>query len=281
MVAHNQRPATPDVADHYDRLDYFYRHLWGEHVHHGLWERPDMTTDEAVRHLVHRVAQDAALASGTTICDVGCGYGAPARLWAKVYGAEVTGFTISEVQYAVAGRPSDEEPDLDLRLQDFQSNDLPDASMDAVVLVESLTHLDEPEGVLEEADRLLRPEGRLVACVWMSAVSPPRWAQQFLLDPICEEGRLSGLPTATDLYRMTARAGLSIRRLDDVTAQVRHTWTVVLRRFLHALVTDATVLRTLCDVSESERVFARTLLRVWLAQYLGVLRYGWLVAEKP
>ncbi len=25
------------IADHYDALDPFYRSVWGEHVHHGLW----------------------------------------------------------------------------------------------------------------------------------------------------------------------------------------------------------------------------------------------------
>jgi tocopherol O-methyltransferase len=74
-------------------------------------------------------------------------------------------------------------------------------------------------------------------------------------------------------------AGLTVERLDDLTPLVRRTWSVVIRRFLRALVTDPTVLRMLLDASESERVFARTILRIWLAQRVGALRYGWLVAS--
>ena len=269
------------VAGHYDRLDRFYRQLWGEHVHHGLWTDPSATPEAAVRHLVHRVAVDAGIGAGTAVCDIGCGYGAPARLWAAENGASVTGYTVSAAQHAYATRQSVDGPAPDYRLQDFLDNDRPDGSADAAVAIESLTHIADPAAAVREAARLLRPGGRLVACVWMAAPDPPDWARRWLLDPICEEGRLSGLPTAQTVHRWATRAGLRVEGLDDLTPFVRRTWSVVLRRFARALLTDPAVLRLLLDHAESERVFARTLPRIWAAQHLGVLRYGWLVATKP
>ena len=268
------------TADHYDRLDRFYRQLWGEHVHHGLWTDPSFSPDQAVRHLVRRVADDARIETGTSVCDIGCGYGAPARLWAAEYGAAVTGFTVSSAQHAYAQRRSVEGPTPDIRLQDFLTNELPSESVDAAVAIESLTHMADPEGAVREAARVLRPGGRFVACVWMAPPSPPDWARRHLLDPICTEGRLSGLPRAAAVRGWAEGAGLTVERLDDVTPLVRRTWTVVLRRFARALVTDPAVLRFLLDATEAERVFARTLPRIWLAQHLGVLRYGWLVAAR-
>jgi len=273
--------SEPAVADHYDHLDRFYRRLWGEHVHHGFWADPTASSERAVRHLVHRVAADAGIGAGTRVCDVGCGYGAPARLWAEAYGASVIGYTVSEAQHDYAVRRPVDGPTPDVRLQDFLTNDLPAGIADAAVAVESLTHIRDPAAALREMARILRPGGRLVACVWMAAPAAPAWARRHLLDPIREEGRLSGLPTATRLHRWATEAGLSVERLDDVTPFVRRTWTVVLRRFARALITDPAVLRTLLDADESERVFARTLPRIWLAQHLGVLRYGWLVAHRP
>lgn len=272
--------SSPSVAGHYDRLDRFYRQLWGEHVHHGLWTDPSFTPAEAVRHLVHCVATEARVTEGSRVCDVGCGYGAPARLWASEYGAEVTGFTVSAAQKAFAEQQSVDGPMPTYRLQDFLDNDQADDRFDAVVAIESLTHIRDQSGVLRETARLLRPGGRFVACVWMADSSPSAWQRRHLLDPIVEEGRLSGLPTAPDLHRWTTDAGLTVEKLDDVTPLVRWTWTVVIRRFVRALFTDPAVLRTLFDSSESERVFARTIPRIWLAQHLGVLRYGWLVATR-
>jgi tocopherol O-methyltransferase len=278
---HASAPSTAGVRSHYDRLDRFYRQLWGEHVHHGLWTDPSFSSEEAVRHLVCRVAADAGIEEGSRVCDVGCGYGAPARLWAREYGAEVTGFTVSEAQHTYAEAQTVEGPVPTYRLQDVLENDLSADSMDAVVAIESLTHIRDQPGVLREAARLLRPGGRLVACVWMAAPDPAQWARRHLLDPIRRHGRLSVLPTAPQLYRWATEAGLAVERLDDRTAQVRRTWTVVLRRLGGALLTDAVLWRTLLDAEESERGFAGAVPRIWAAQRLGVLRYGWLVARAP
>mgnify|MGYP006423178525 CR=1 FL=1 len=277
----NVSDAIPSpAAPHYDRLDRFYRQLWGEHVHHGLWTDRAMTPAQAVRHLVRRVAHDAEVEAGTSVCDIGCGYGAPARLWAEEYGASVIGYTVSAAQHAYAQQQSVNGPRPDLRLRDFLAHGLSEESVDAAVAIESLTHMADPARAVREAAGVLRPGGRFVACVWMAGSAPSPWARRHLLDPICEEGRLSGLPTAADLRRWVEAAGLTLERLDDVTPLVRHTWTVVLGRFARALCTDPAVLRVLLDATEPERVFARTLPRIWLAQHLGVLRYGWVVATR-
>lgn len=270
--------ATDPVAGHYDRLDHYYRRFWGEHLHHGLWANTAFTPAEAVRHLAHRVAEDAQIQPGHSICDVGCGYGAPARLWASAYGAEVVGFTVSEAQCDYAEQQRVDGPRPEYRVQDFLKNQLPDGSVDAVVAIESLTHIRDQPAVFREAARLLRPGGRLVACIWMAAPDPPRWARSVLLDPICKEGRLSGLPTMTDLFQWTTDAGLSVDYLDDVTELVRRTWSVVLGRLGRALLHDADLWNALFDRSVPDRVFARTLFRICIAQRVGALRYGWLVA---
>lgn len=280
MVAPSPSPPV-SVAGHYDRLDRFYRRLWGRHVHHGLWTDPEFSAEEAVRHLVRRVAQAARIDEGQRVCDVGCGYGAPARQWAEARGAEVVGFTVSAAQHAFAERQSVDGPAPEYRLQDFLANNLLDESVDAVVAIESLTHIRDQPGVFREASRMLRPNGRLVACVWMTSSSPSWGARRYLLEPICREGRLSGLPAATDLHRWAAQAGLWVEQLSDVTPLVRRTWTVVLSRFCRALLNDPTVLRTLLDGSEPDRIFARTIFRIWIAQHVGALRYGWLVARRP
>ena len=277
--------ARPDdqpgsVAEHYDRLDQFYRQLWGDHLHHGLWTSPSFSPAEAVRRLAHQVAMDARLGPETQVCDVGCGYGGPARLWANAYGAAVTGFTVSEAQRDYAERQPVDGPRPAYRLQDFLANDLSDKSVDAVVAIESLAHIEDPAGVFREAARLLRPGGRLVLCAWMAAPTVSPWARVFLLDPICKEGRLQGLVTATVLHRWATQAGLTVERLDDVTPLVRRTWTTVLRRFFYALLTNPSVPGALLDSSMPDRVFARTILRIWLAQHGGALRYGWLVATR-
>ena len=52
----SRSPFQPgEVAAHYDDLDRFYREIWGEHVHHGLWQSRAETAEEATRHLITEV----------------------------------------------------------------------------------------------------------------------------------------------------------------------------------------------------------------------------------
>src|SRR5262245_359341 len=89
---------TAAVARHYDQLDPFYRDIWGEHVHHGLWRSPHDAPDRAVEQLIDHVASALELSQGDTVVDVGAGYGATARYLAPRYGVNVTGYTISAAQ---------------------------------------------------------------------------------------------------------------------------------------------------------------------------------------
>ncbi|MGC4013959.1 MAG: class I SAM-dependent methyltransferase [Luteolibacter sp.] len=70
---------TIGAARHYDTLDVWYRALWGEHLHHGIWLPETKDHAEATANLLQAVATAARLQPSMRICDVGCGYGGPAR----------------------------------------------------------------------------------------------------------------------------------------------------------------------------------------------------------
>ncbi|WP_022834393.1 methyltransferase domain-containing protein [Salisaeta longa] len=281
MIRPDRPVATGTVARHYDELDRFYRGLWGDHVHHGLWVTGDESPEQAVQQLVDRVATQAGLEPDDRVCDVGCGYGATARHLAEAYGARVTALTISPAQHRYARACLQPEPQPTYRLQDWLANDLPGASFDAVLMIESLTHMADPARALREAARVVRPGGRLVVCAWMAADEAPAWAERWLLAPICREGQLAGLPTASDLHDELQAAGFTSVTLDDLSLHVRRTWRIVLFRVGRALWTDPAVRRYLLDPTRSNRSFALTPLRLWLAFHLGVFRYGLFTAQKP
>src|SRR5205085_1479125 len=48
LIESRQSLTGEAVARHYDELDHFYRNIWGEHVHHGLWRRGDESPEIAV-----------------------------------------------------------------------------------------------------------------------------------------------------------------------------------------------------------------------------------------
>lgn len=267
------------VASHYDELDPYYRSLWGQHVHHGLWETGRESAEEAVLAMSHRVAERARITAGQRVCDVGCGYGGTARLLAEDYGARVTGVTVSKCQYEGALALGGDNPTF--VLQDWMANEFPSESFDAVIAIESTEHLPDVAHGIQEMARVLVPGGRLVICAWMAGPDPDPWEVRHLLEPICREGCLVGMGNEADYRRWLAGAGLSLESAEDMSRQVRRTWPICIRRTIVGFFKDATLRRYLLQDHGRNRVFAITLLRIWIAYMTGAMRYVIFTAVKP
>ena len=158
-------------------------------------------------------------------------------------------------------------------LQDWLKNSLPDQVFDTVIAIESIAHMADKERCFAQAFRVLRPGGHMVICVWLACETPSPWAVRHLLEPICREGRLAGLGSASEYCQMLEQAGFIVENRADVSAQVRRTWTVVLQRMMAGLATRSDYWRYLLDHEKRERVFALTVARMWLAYLVGALRY--------
>ena len=269
-------PICPSaVAEHYDELDYFYRDVWGEHLHHGLWLRGDEPRETAVAQLVAQVAAAARLQPRDRVCDIGCGYGATARMLAARWQASVTGITISPAQYRFAcAQPLLDEPAPVYRLGDWLENDFPAASFDAAIAIESSEHMPDLPAFFFQAQRTLRPGGRLVICAWLSADAPGQFARRWLLEPICREGRMPQMGTADDYAKLADAAGLIAENFADVTREVARTWPMIVVQLGRKLLSNPSYLRFLFNRHATNRIFTLTILRIWLAYRTGAMRYG-------
>ena len=270
-----------EVAAHYDDLDRFYREIWGEHVHHGLWQSRRETAEQAIHGLITEVAAQACVRAGDRICDVGCGYGGTSRILARDYGARVTGLTVSAAQHQHAMSLDPEAANPSYLLRDWLANDLEPASFDAVVAIESSEHMADLEIFFTETARVLKPGGRFVVCAWLSRETPSDWERRFLLEPICREGCLRGMGSASEYQRLAQAAGLVPICFQDVSRKVKRTWPICAGRVVRGLLREPSYRRFLLHGQSSNRVFALTLLRIWLAYELGSMRYGILTALKP
>ena len=271
------------VASHYDELDTLYREVWGEHVHHGLFERDNESVEEATEALIRKVAGAAQIKAGDRICDVGCGYGGTARWLAENMGGRVTGLTLSDAQatYAQTQPVEDGIPRPVILLRDWLENDLPDDHFDSIIAIESTTHMPERQRVFSEMARVLKPSGRLVACIWMTSETPSPRTVRHLLEPICREGRLAGMGSASENRAWMEAAGLAIETVEDLSRNVARTWTICAKRVVVGVLRNHRYRSFLFDSSRKNRGFARTLLRLRIAYAVGAMKYGFVVARKP
>jgi tocopherol O-methyltransferase len=239
-----------------------------------------MSPAAATRRLIEVVAGAAGVRPGSAVCDVGSGYGGTSRVLAREYGARVTALTVSPAQhrYALAVDPGARNPRYLLR--DWLDNGLEPAAFDAVIAVESSEHMPDLAAFFDQTARVLRPGGRLVVCSWLTRDPPRGWERRGLIAPICREGRLRGLGTARGYQRLGRASGLEPVGYRDLSPQVKRTWPLCARRALGGLIRDPATRRFLFRDGGPNRIFALTLLRIWLAYELGAMRYGILTYEK-
>jgi tocopherol O-methyltransferase len=277
MIFPRDPQTAADVSGHYDELDETYRTIWGEHVHHGYWRTGRETPEQATEDLVGLVAERLELRPGLALVDIGCGYGATAAQLAARDGVMVTGFTLSEAQWRIAAA---RKGALTFHRRDWLDNGLPDAGFDRAYAIESSEHMVDKMLFFSEAWRVLKPGGRLVVCAWLSRTGPNRMEVRHLLEPICREGRLPSMGSRSDYEGMAAAAGFSLLRYDDISRNVRRTWSVCLRRTLARLVTDAELRRLVLSKATRNRSFLLSLPRLLWALRSGAMRYGVFVWEK-
>ena len=273
-------PATPAaVAAHYDALDEVYRAIWGEHLHHGLFSagRRD-PVEAATRRLALHVAALAGVRPGDRVVDVGCGYGASSRLLAAELGARPVGYTLSSAQAAYA---ASQEPRVEVRVADWLAADEEDGAADAVVAIESLSHMPDKARAFAQCARVLRPGGRLVLCDWLACSERSAWRDRWLLEPICREGHLPSIHTPGEYAEFVEGAGLRLVAGADRSREVSRTWSLVIARASARMARDPATRRFLLGPENPERAFAVTVLRLVAAFATRALVYGVMVAEKP
>lgn len=281
MIYPQKVQKSQDVSAHYHHLDQVYRELWGDHLHHGYWETGGESVSEATEKLVGVVAQHAHISQGSRICDVGCGYGATARLLANQWNAEVTAITISDTQFSYICQKDPDSKNPHYVLCDFLKNFPPFHHFDVMISIESSEHMEDKKQFFSKAFNLLKPGGILAICAWLATEKPRQWEIDYLLEPICREGRLPSMGSNQDYQQLMTRAGFEHIHYFDLTDKVKKSWPIAIRRCAKAFFTHSHFRTLFLDRHFAEWSFLKTIFRIPFAYWRKCMLYGLFIASKP
>jgi tocopherol O-methyltransferase len=266
------------IRDHYDRLSRFYRALWGEHIHHGYFERGDESPGSAQLKLVEQLASRVHILRGARVLDVGCGLGGSSLWLARNFGCRVLGLTISPVQAAMAAERASAErlqDCVDFQVKDANYLDLTTESFDIVWVIECTEHLRDKSRFIESCARVLKPGGTLAICAWVAAECPRSGEHARLLSAVCTGMLCPSLGSQREYLRWISTSGFAQVRADEITRQVEQTWEHSARIAARPEVQAALLLG---DVRM--RRFVRAFSTIRRAYAEGAMAYGIFTARK-
>ncbi len=207
------------ARDYYNSsdADNFYFHVWGgEDLHLGIYLSPQDTIRIASRRTVARMAAKLdGLGEGTSIIDLGGGYGGSMRYVVKTYGPHAVNLNLSEAENQ-RGRKMNAEQGLADRLEmldgAFENVPRDDVSFDFAWSEDAILHSPDRERVLREVHRVLKPGGQFIFTDPMQTDDVP----QGVLEPVYKRINLASL-ASPDYYRQTAqKVGFEVSSYEDL-----------------------------------------------------------------
>ena len=275
------------IVRYYDGTWFDYRVVWMRNLgmHWGYWDDQTRNHAESLVNMSRALASLADLRPGMRVLDAGCGVGGPALWLAQTYGVEVLGVTLSEVQLARARKYAAKRK-LDhlvsFEISDFTALPYGEDSFDVVWAQESVCHVPEDgkQAFLREANRVLRPGGRLLMEDWFRIARPYPAAGETLMHEWLSGWAIDDLATTDEITEWSRKAGFDDVALRNITPyafrSIRR-----LHRLAFWLYPGGLLLRGLRLRSEVEQANLRSARLQWQAYQRNLWLIGLLCAVRP
>lgn len=229
------------IANFYDESSGLWEDMWGEHMHHGYYEKGETVSNQQAQiNMISNALDWAGITQVTNMVDVGCGIGGSSRYIAKRFGSSGKGITLSPVQAARANALTAEAGLADrvsFQVADALQQPFAAGEFDLAWSLESGEHMPDKERFVGELVRVTAPGGRVLIITWCHRVLQPNEDalephEQALLDRICEAYYLPKWCSIADYERIMKDNGMQDIKTADWSEMVSPFWGAVIKSAL-------------------------------------------------
>ena len=224
----DQESILKDIAVFWDNTSNAWNAIWGPHIHHGFYDSKSsaLSPKKAQELLIEKLCSLIKLQPNQKILDVGCGLGYTAFYLAVHYHSIVTGITLSQYQIERALETTKRLNLINLsffiedahRLRRFQKEEF-----DIVWSLESCEQFYDKALFIQQAKRVLKPNGKLLLVTWCSSqeVFEGRDAENYI--SLCKRFNLPYMPTI-QYYEKLLKDNFNRVEAYDWSESVKQSW---------------------------------------------------------
>lgn len=213
------------TLQHYDLEPTIFKLFLDPYIKYscGLYASGSESLAEAQVCNMEFIAQQLEISGGEQVLDVGCGWGSLLLFLAQRFSCQGWGVTPAskQVDYIYEKASESQVPHL-VRVDQahIQDLDLPSAAFNAITFIESILHIDDQQGLLQECYRLLKPKGKIY--ISESCFRNPQKYQEFSNRPSSRFVRdevfgWGNMVPLSDIITALENAGFSLTALTDLT----------------------------------------------------------------
>lgn len=213
------RDRKEQIAYHYDTgNDFFQMILDGETMSYsaGRYEKGTEDLAQAQRKKLELVCKWLDLSKGSSVLDLGSGWGGFAKYAAKNKHWNINGYTLSKSQLEYCRRlikANNLEESISLEYRDMIEN-LPATQFDGIAMIESIEHVGQKKlpHFFNQLHKILKPGGSLT--IQMTGRYKPRAVDPWTLKYVFPGGYL---PTKDEIISAAELAGFAVEEFRDDT----------------------------------------------------------------
>lgn len=223
-------PSKEQIADYFTEMEAEYTKEVGDGVpdeamHFGYFDEEHTEFPSAIINMKRTLTDAVDIGPDDRVLEAGCGMGETSTWIAREIGAEMVGINICERQLEIAREMADRRgvtDSVDFRYDDYtEMETIEDESVDVVWGLESICYAKDKREVLEQAERVLRPGGRIMVADWFMNQRTLTEDEREMVELWLQGWKIPDLAYFEDFQGYLRDLGFDVTAARDITENIR------------------------------------------------------------